>query len=196
MPTDNNDGKPKRGRAKTAKPHLKVVATGSEAESAVTGETQPEKARGRKACRKSAIQANGLTAKQEAFAQAVFDGENFSDAYRQAYDAENMSNASIHRQAHELAYSPKVSARLEQLSREKEHERRMQRVSRADRTLQKLEEIALRPGDPDGTQVRALELLGKTMGLFVDRVETEDKTERDAETIRRDLEERLSRLLG
>jgi len=195
MPTDNNDGKPKRGRAKTAKPHLKGVAGSAEAKSAVTGETQ-EQQQPRRTRVKSAKTASGLTEKQEAFVQAVFSGENFSDAYRQAYDAENMSNASIHRQAHELAYSPKVSARLEQLSREKEHERRMQRVSRADRTLQKLEEIALRPGDPDGTQVRALELLGKTMGLFVDRVETEDKTERDAETIRRDLEQRLDRLLG
>jgi len=44
-------------------------------------------------------------------------------------------------------------------------------------------EIALRAGDTDGTQVRALELLGKTLGLFVDRVETEDKTERDPEAI-------------
>lgn len=196
MPTGNDDGKPKRQRQTktTAKPNLKLVATGSEAESAGSGETQEQQPRRTRI--KSAKTASGLTEKQEAFVQAVFSGDNFSDAYRQAYDAENMSNASIHRQAHELAYSPKVSARLEQLSREKEHERRMQRVSRADRTLQKLEEIALRPGDPDGTQVRALELLGKTMGLFVDRVETEDKTERDAEAIRRDLEQRLDRLLG
>jgi predicted RNA-binding Zn ribbon-like protein len=45
----------------------------------------------------------------------------------------------------------------------------MQRLSRAERVVQKLEQIALREGDTDGTQVRALELLGKTLGLFVDR---------------------------
>jgi hypothetical protein len=52
----------------------------------------------------------------------------------------------------------------------------MQRLSRAERVVQKLEQIALREGDTDGTQVRALELLGKTLGLFIDKVETEDKT--------------------
>ena len=45
-------------------------------------------------------------------------------------------------------------------------------------------------------QVRALELLGKTLGLFVDRVETEDKTERDPEVIRKEIEARLARLVG
>jgi hypothetical protein len=40
----------------------------------------------------------------------------------------------------------------------------MQRLSRAERVVQKLEQIALREGDTDGTQVRALELLGKTLG--------------------------------
>jgi hypothetical protein len=45
----------------------------------------------------------------------------------------------------------------------------MQRLSRAERVVQKLEQIALREGDTDGTQVRALELLGKTLGLFVDQ---------------------------
>jgi hypothetical protein len=44
--------------------------------------------------------------------------------------------------------------------------------------------------------VRALELLGKTLGLFVDRVETEDKTPRDADSIRAELEQRINRLMG
>jgi hypothetical protein len=59
----------------------------------------------------------------------------------------------------------------------------MQRLSRAERVIEKLEQIALRSGDTDGTQVRALELLGKTLGLFVDRVETEDKTPRNADAV-------------
>ena len=38
--------------------------------------------------KKSATSKNtGLTDKQEAFALAVFEGNNFSDAYRLAYDA-------------------------------------------------------------------------------------------------------------
>ncbi len=72
----------------------------------------------------------------------------------------------------------------------------MQRLSRAERVVQKLEQIALRDGDTDGTQVRALELLGKTIGLFVDKVETEDKTPRDADAIRKEIEARIARLVG
>jgi hypothetical protein len=72
----------------------------------------------------------------------------------------------------------------------------MQRLSRAERVVQKLEQIALRDGDTDGTQVRALELLGKTLGLFIDRMETEDKTVRDAGAVRAELEQRIARLIG
>jgi hypothetical protein len=69
----------------------------------------------------------------------------------------------------------------------------MQRLSRAERVVEKLEGIGIRGDTADGTQVRALELLGKTLGLFVDRVETEDKTVRDADSIRAELEARLNR---
>ena len=46
--------------------------------------------------KKSATNTRGLTDKQEAFAQAIFEGANFSDAYRKSYDAANMSAASVH----------------------------------------------------------------------------------------------------
>jgi hypothetical protein len=58
--------------------------------------------------------------------------------------------------------------------------------------------IALRAGDAaDGTQVRALELLGKTLGLFVDQA-WRPRTRR-RETLMRcraELEARLNRLIG
>jgi hypothetical protein len=73
---------------------------------------------------------------------------------------------------------------------------RITRLSRAERVVEKLEEIGVQGKSADGTQVRALELLGKTLGLFVDRVETEDKTERDPEVIRKEIEARLARLVG
>ena len=182
----------------TDKPKLTVVA-GTE-----TGtNTEPKKTRGKSykgqpkvGSPKTAINSEGLTAKQEAFCIAILNGTGWSQAYREAYDAQNMSAASIHREAYALATNPKIASRLERAEREKQAEQRMQRLSRAERVVQKLEEIALRAGDTDGTQVRALELLGKTLGLFVDRVETEDKTERDPEAIRKEIEARLARLVG
>jgi hypothetical protein len=143
---------------------------------------------------KSPMQPNGLTAKQEAFAIAIFNGANFSDAYREAYDAENMQPASIHRQAYELATNSKVTARLDQLHREREQQRRMQSLSRSDLVLKQLTDLALSSEVQDGARVRALELLGKSVALFTDRVETEDKTDRTADEIERDLAYKLRRL--
>jgi len=186
MPTDKD------------KPKLTIVAgteTGTN-----TGAKQPRgkpyKGQAKTSGSKTPVNSEGLTAKQEAFCMAILEGKGFSDAYRQAYDAEKMSAASVHQEAYKLGTHPKIAQRLERAEREKQAEQRMQRLSRAERVVQKLEEIALRAGDTDGTQVRALELLGKTLGLFVDRVETEDKTERDPEVIRKEIEARLARLVG
>ena len=170
----------------TDKPKLTVVG-GTGTDSAKRGKTK-------KVTRKSAIQPNGLTLKQEEFALAVFSGKSFSDAYRLAYDAENMQPATIHRQAYELAIHPKVAARLDELHSQKERERRMQSLSRSDLVLKQLEAIALDGDMQDGARVRALELLGKSVALFTDRVETEDKTDRTAAEIERDLKEKLQRL--
>ena len=145
---------------------------------------------------KTPVNSEGLTAKQETFCMAILNGKGFSDAYREAYDASNMSAASIHQEAYKLATNPKIAQRLERAEREKQAEQRMQRLSRAERVIEKLEGIGVRGDAADGTQVRALELLGKTLGLFVDRVETEDKTPRDADSIRAELEQRINRLMG
>ena len=147
--------------------------------------------------KKSATSKNtGLTDKQEAFAMAIFEGNNFSDAYRLAYDASGMSNASVNVEACKLVKNPNVTLTLNRLEEDRALNNRMQRLSRSDRVIQKLEDIALRDGEADGTQVRALELLGKSMGMWIERVETEDKTERDAESIKAELQARLDRLLG
>jgi len=57
----------------------------------------------------------GLTAKQEAFAQAIANGSNQTNAYRLAYDSENMTDKSIWEKASELAASVKVSERIDTL---------------------------------------------------------------------------------
>ena len=56
-----------------------------------------------------------LTAKQEAFCQAVAAGMTQSDAYRAAYDAENMGANPIAVEACRLADDPKVALRLREI---------------------------------------------------------------------------------
>lgn len=56
-----------------------------------------------------------LTAKQEAFAQAVAGGMNQSDAYRAVYEIKTMKPETVHQVASRAVKSRKVSARLAEL---------------------------------------------------------------------------------
>jgi len=143
---------------------------------------------------KSSTRHQGLTDKQEAFCHAVMSGQCFSDAYRSCYNAAGMTAASIHVEASKLAASPKVSLRIEGLQRDMEAQRRMQGAARGDAVLKQLTDIAMDLDIQDGARVRALELLGKSVGLWIDKVETEDVTaERSADDIREAIEAKLSR---
>lgn len=59
-----------------------------------------------------------LTAKQEAFAQAVASGMTQADAYRSAYSAKNMKNETIHVKASELMANGMVGGRVAELRAE------------------------------------------------------------------------------
>ena len=56
-----------------------------------------------------------LTAKQEAFAQAVAGGMNQSDAYRSAYNAGKMKAETVQQVASRMMADRKVGARVESL---------------------------------------------------------------------------------
>lgn len=56
-----------------------------------------------------------LTAKQEAFAQAIADGRNQSDAYRAAYSAGKMKAETVNSKAYELSKNGEVTARVKEL---------------------------------------------------------------------------------
>lgn len=56
-----------------------------------------------------------LTAKQEAFAQAISDGMTQADAYRYAYDANSMKAETVHKRASELMSNREVAGRVRDL---------------------------------------------------------------------------------
>jgi phage terminase small subunit len=56
-----------------------------------------------------------LTAKQEAFIQAVVSGMNNSEAYRSVYYAEGMKPETINRNAHSLANDSKIATRIAEI---------------------------------------------------------------------------------
>ena len=194
-PAETRTAKPRTGKAAskpaqtTSRPirgdsrHLRVVAS--------TGDDTQAKPKTR--VRTAPNVLTGLTDKQEAFAQAVASGSNLSDAYRSSYEASGMADSTIWTQASLLLSNQKVTARLMVLNSEKEQQRRMMAVSRAERVLQRLESLA-DSALAESVRVRANELLGKTAGLFTDQVEITDTTDRTVDQIQQSITERLKRL--
>ena len=123
----------------------------------------------------------------------VASGKNQSEAYRLAYDAERMAAGTVWTEASLLLSNPKVSSRLMVLNQEKEQQRRMMAVSRAERVLQRLETLA-DSATTESVKVRANELLGKTAGLFTDQIEVTDTTDRSVADIQQAITDRLRRL--
>jgi phage terminase small subunit len=114
-----------------------------------------------------------LTAKQEKFAQLVAKGSTQSDAYREAYDSEDMLDKSIWEKASELAAIVKVKSRIEELKLE--YQLHLKYDAEAHyRELEQLKELALTPMGKDGdidlkSAIKASELKGKLCGLYVDK---------------------------
>ena len=147
-----------------------------------------------------------LTAKQAGFIRSVVstdsDGKplTLSQAYRDNYDCSNMTDKTVHEKASKLAAQDKRAARIRALEQQKDQTALRSTHSRLEFILERLELEALGKTGQDSnsaSRVRALELLGKLAdqggSLFQDRVQHD--APRDANAIKTELEERLSRLL-
>lgn len=85
--------------------------------------------------------ATSLTPKQEAFTANIAAGMTQSDAYRNAYDAENMTPKQIWEEASKLAANPKVARRLF-LLHEKATERTLVTIESISRELDEARDMA------------------------------------------------------
>lgn len=142
--------------------------------------------------------ANGLTAKQEAFCQGVGSrGETLAAAYRAAFDASNMAPATIHNEAFKLMTRPEIAARVNTLVREKQAKASYDAARIRSHVVERLHAESVNPDNPPAARVRALELLGKldVVGAFRERVETETK-QAAPDDIAATLEARLKALLA
>ena len=107
-----------------------------------------------------------LTAKQGVFASLVARGQNLTDAYRHAYDAERMKESSIRTESSREASKPHVAEAIANLKRNHRPTQRHVEELRADWVLTRLQEEAISEANPASSRVRALEVLGRTLGLF------------------------------
>ncbi len=177
---DQTASRPIRGDSR----HLRVVTD-------TTGDNTQAKRQTK--IRTSRSTATGLTDKMERFAQGVTSGLSLSDAYRDAYVTDNMDPTSVHTLAYRLMTDVQVRSRIDQLNREIEENRRMMAVSDAEAALKTLRQMMTR-ADTDSVKVRAAELLAKASGIFTDKLEVTDTTDRTVDQIQQSITDRLKRL--
>lgn len=110
--------------------------------------------------------AKTLTPKQENFAICfTMNNNNKTQAYRDSYDCENMSNESIYVNACRLAQNAKVALRIEELRKE----RFSDKVLSVEERKVLLSEL-IRDGD-----TKAHEILNKMEGVYIEKRELEVK---------------------
>jgi len=136
-----------------------------------------------------------LTAKQEAFVRAYLKTGHASESYRQAYDAKGMNDKAVSVEADRLLKNPRITLEIERLTLRAmdkavlskawvlerlmrnariamgEEPVRMTKTYKDKETGTTIDEV-IEVLDPDKAGAnRALELLGKELGMFVDRTE-------------------------
>ena len=113
-----------------------------------------------------------LTGKQLAFVQAILKGANQSDAYRLAYNAENMSPQAIWTEAGRLFRHPGVSRRITAGRAAQQRQALHTGASLRSHIERELFELSIN-AETEANRIRSLELLGKLdkVGAFTERVE-------------------------
>tara|TARA_R110000744_G_scaffold42546_4_gene95996 strand:+ start:75 stop:533 length:459 start_codon:yes stop_codon:yes gene_type:complete len=124
-----------------------------------------------------------ITPKQSAFATFVAQGDNNTEAYRKAYNTAKMSEQVIRNSACKLAKNERVQEAIKSLKVENKAKTQAHEKLTNDWIVEQLQDEALNEKNPPATRVRALELLGKSGGLFDDstHVTIEHRSPEDVE---------------
>lgn len=125
-----------------------------------------------------------LTPKQERFIQNIVSGMSQRQAYKDAYNAENMTDESIDVEACKLFNSPNVSQRYKELLEELKDVAIMSAIERmkflTDVVKENEQDIMFVEGIPVGkraadlnTKMKAVEILNKMSGEYITKVEAD-----------------------
>ncbi len=112
-----------------------------------------------------------LTERQELFVQGIIEGKSQADAYRAAYPNQRSSDKTVWEAASRLMANSKVVARIQELR----EQIATPKIMSASRRAERLTEFATDP-DPN-VAMKAIDLLNKMMGEYVQKVEADVKSE-------------------
>ena len=137
------------------------------------------------------LRSDELTQKQERFIQNIVSGMNQREAYKDAYDAENMKESSIDKEAYLLIRNPKVAKRYREMLDELKDvaimsaTERMIWLSEVVQGIKKEREAIVIDGDVVikdveanlTTKLKALDTLNKMSGEYITKVEADVNSE-------------------
>ena len=138
-----------------------------------------------------------LTPKQRKFVDLIIKGKHtYKDAYCEVYDVKMKKDGTppkwTETESSKLLANPKIALSIQRAIQKVEQSSVASSVRTREYVLERLMNES-KEADSDASRVRALELLGKTIGLFTDTVEV--KETRDSEEIASDIEEKIIALL-
>jgi phage terminase small subunit len=112
-----------------------------------------------------------LTVKQEAFCLAYMETGNASEAYRQAYDAENMNDNSVRVEAYDLLANPNIALRVEELQEEAK-QRNAITIDDLIKELEEARDAALKANSPQSAAAVAATMgKAKLLGMLTDKLD-------------------------
>ena len=139
-----------------------------------------------------------LTIKQRSFVNEIVRGKlgSYKEAYAKVYDVKLTKTGKIPKwvevEASKLVANPKIAISIQKAIERKESSLIASSLRTKNYVIDQLYKES-QSSESDASRVRALELLGKSVALFSDVVET--KEARDTSDIEQDIEERLTRLI-
>lgn len=135
-----------------------------------------------------------ITAKQRLFASLIVQGLSPREAYRKAYNCLTANESTIATSANRLMNDPKVSVLLQSSLDKREENLISDAVATRRHVMTELLNHA-RDMKSEGSKLKALELIGRAVGMFTDKVETKVE-EVSTDQLKRELETHLALLDG
>jgi hypothetical protein len=163
-----------------------------EAERMASAAEPPRLRKDGKAVGSNTPRARPLTSGQMEFCKGVIRGESLRKAYRTAFNNTTASDASISASANKLMNDERVQRVLQEAWGETV-EHLVDDVVASKRYVLKGLLALSKSGKQEGTQLKALELMGKTIGMFAQQ-EVIEKVEVSTEQLRKELANHLKML--
>lgn len=133
-----------------------------------------------------------LTSKMQVFVNNLLSGQSPVLAYKNAYNVRTDNHATIVTSANKLMADPRINTLLEALSEEYRRKVIENAAATREHVMAELFKHA-RAAKQEGTQLKALELMGRAVGMFTDKVEQKVE-EISTEKLKQELQSHLKLL--